>query len=97
MFFSIVFQRSEQGAEGVAVTRVTGWRGASILLSLMYSFGFTFFVGGLFKLGQDLLTFVNPQILRLAAGSGTCRKVMLTMFIHNKHIILSLEFGWPNV
>ena len=39
----------------------------SIIVALATSFGTTFFVAGLFKLGQDLLGFVSPQILRLVS------------------------------
>ena len=39
-------------------------RGPSIVVSLVRAFGFTFFVGGVLKLFQDLLGFASPQILR---------------------------------
>ena len=33
------------------------------MLALIRAFGLTFFVAGFFKLAQDLLTFVSPQVL----------------------------------
>ncbi|XP_075224809.1 multidrug-Resistance like Protein 1 isoform X1 [Lycorma delicatula] len=41
---------------------------ASILPVLCKAFGHTFLFGALLKLGQDLLSFVSPQILRLLIG-----------------------------
>lgn len=35
----------------------------SLVLSLARSFGPTYFVAGLFKLAQDLISFASPQIL----------------------------------
>jgi ABC-type multidrug transport system fused ATPase/permease subunit len=37
----------------------------SLTLALIRAFGLTFFVAGFFKLAQDLLTFVSPQVLGL--------------------------------
>ncbi|CAI8020809.1 Multidrug resistance-associated protein 1 [Geodia barretti] len=42
-----------------------GGRGPSLVLALARSFGGTFFIAGFFKLGQDLLGFASPQILKL--------------------------------
>ena len=36
----------------------------SIVMALARSFGGTFFLAGLFKLCQDLLNFVSPQLLK---------------------------------
>ena len=41
-----------------------GGRGPSLVLALARSFGGTFFIAGFFKLGQDLLGFASPQILK---------------------------------
>ena len=41
-----------------------GGRGPSLVLALTRSFGGTFFIAGFFKLGQDLLGFASPQILK---------------------------------
>ena len=39
-------------------------RGPSLVLSLTKAYGFSFFVGGIFKLGNDLLAFASPQFLK---------------------------------
>ncbi|XP_061509611.1 multidrug resistance-associated protein 1 isoform X9 [Anopheles gambiae] len=41
---------------------------ASILPALIKTFGGTFLLGSFLKLGQDLLTFASPQILKLIIG-----------------------------
>jgi ABC-type multidrug transport system fused ATPase/permease subunit len=40
-------------------------RGPSLVYSLCRAYGFTLFVAGFFKLGNDLLSFVSPQLLKL--------------------------------
>lgn len=49
---------------------------ASILMPLIKAFGGTFFMGSFLKLIQDLLTFVNPQLLSLSISFVTSDEPM---------------------
>ena len=66
---SLDFVAQTEDTDGVRVKRKKGKRGPSLVMALIKAYGFTFFVAGIFKLGQDFLAFVSPQILKLELKS----------------------------
>ena len=64
IYNSLDFVGQTEDTDGVRVKRKKGKRGPSLVMAIIKAYGFTFFVAGIFKLGQDLLSFVSPQILK---------------------------------
>lgn len=65
------YSKEKESAEKIEFTASKQKTDASILMPLIKAFGGTFFMGSFLKLLQDLLTFVNPQLLRLSIGFVT--------------------------
>ncbi|XP_014250122.1 multidrug resistance-associated protein 1 isoform X2 [Cimex lectularius] len=61
---SAAFEKANNTVEVVGIEK-TQPKHSSILPCLCKCFGPTFFFGALLKLGQDLLSFISPQILKL--------------------------------
>ena len=62
---SIMFGSGQRGGlEGVAVNQGQRRGSPSFVIAISRAFGFTFFVAGIFKVGNDLLSFVSPMILK---------------------------------
>ena len=53
-----------RGDTGVKVVGGSGSSQPSLLKALVGTFGSTLLASALFKLGNDILTFVSPQLLR---------------------------------
>lgn len=52
-------------SEDCAMKKEKGIRGGpSLVVAIAKAYGFTFCVAGIFKVGQDLLSFVSPQLLK---------------------------------
>ena len=64
IYNSLDFVGQTEDTDGVGVKRKKGKRGPSLVMAIIKAYGFTFFVAGIFKFGQDLLSFVSPQILK---------------------------------
>ena len=62
----ISFQKASHRREEQNSERTRKPKSPSLVMALARSFGGTFFVAGLFKLCQDLLNFVSPQLLKYA-------------------------------
>ncbi|KAM8837861.1 ATP-binding cassette sub-family C member 3 isoform 2-T2 [Spinachia spinachia] len=58
-------ESSPEEAEVLLSSQKTGSRQPSFLCALIKAFGPYFLIGSAFKLLQDVITFVNPQLLRL--------------------------------
>ena len=54
----------QTGAELETVHVVGDKKQPSLILTLGRAFGSLFFTAAIFKVGQDLLTFVSPQVLK---------------------------------
>jgi hypothetical protein len=61
----ISFQKATHRREQQRTDTPKKPKSPSLVMALARSFGGTFFVAGLFKLCQDLLNFVSPQLLKL--------------------------------
>lgn len=64
-FYRLDFVHQTEDTDGVRVKRKKGRRGGpSLVVAIAKAYGFTFFVAGIFKVFQDLLTYASPQLLR---------------------------------
>lgn len=70
------YSKEKESAEKVEFTENKQKTEASILMPLIKAFGGTFFMGSFLKLVQDLLTFVNPQLLSLSISFVTSDEPM---------------------
>ena len=58
------FVGQTEDTDRVAAKKNKGSKSPSLVMAIIKAYGFTFFVAGIFKLGQDLLSFISPQLLK---------------------------------
>lgn len=70
------YSKEKESTEKIEFSESKQKTDASILMPLIKAFGGTFFMGSFLKLVQDLLTFVNPQLLSLSISFVTSDEPM---------------------
>lgn len=70
------YSKEKESTEKIEFTEAKQKTNASILMPLIKAFGGTFLMGSVLKLVQDVLTFVNPQLLRLSINFVTSDEPM---------------------
>ena len=60
----VSFVKAKHRQEQKSTTKKAKPKSPSLVMALARSFGGTFFLAGVFKLFQDLLNFVSPQLLK---------------------------------